>query len=306
MTDARSITAGRKIGVVTVTYNSATVLEGFMRSVLAQSHADFILYVIDNASRDQTLAILGGYADPRIQIIANEANLGVAEGNNQGIALAAQCGCDFVLLLNNDTEFGADLFATMLDTMAEHDAEMLVPKMMYFEPKSTIWCAGGYYKPWMGYVSGHYGEGQSDRGQFDVARPIEYAPTCCMLIRAAVFGKVGVMDVRYFVYTDDLDFCWRALQLGVRLWYDPKGVLYHKVSSLTGGNQSDFTLQHVTRNKVYFALKNLGLLQIAWSLTIYQVIFLVKLLIGRDSRRIYLMKLDWYVRGIRMYLDRAR
>lgn len=296
---------GRKVGVVTVTYNSATVLEGFMRSVLAQSHEDFILYIIDNASRDETLAILDGYADPRIRVIANKTNVGIAEGNNQGIALATRLGCDFVLLLNNDTEFGADLFATMLDGMERHDAEMLVPKMMYFEPKNTIWCAGGYFKPWMGYVCGHSGEGESDHGQFDVARPIEYAPTCCMLIRSAVFGNVGVMDTRYFVYGDDMDFCWRALKLQVRLWYDPSGVLYHKVSSLTGGSESDFSLQQATRNKVYFVLKNLGVLKIAYCLTIYQVIFLVKLLCGRDSRRVYLMKLSWYFKGIGLYLQRA-
>jgi GT2 family glycosyltransferase len=297
---------GKKIGVVTVTYNSATVLEGFMKSVLAQSHDDFILYVIDNASRDQTLAILDRYTDPRIHITANATNLGVAEGNNQGIALATRLGCDFVLLLNNDTEFSADLFAIMLDGIDRHDAEMLVPKMMYFEPRDTIWCAGGYFKPWLGYVNAHCGEGESDRGQFDVARPVEYAPTCCMLIRSAVFGNVGMMDARYFVYGDDTDFCWRAMKLGVRLWYDPNGVLYHKVSSLTGGNQSDFTLQHATRNKVYFVLKNLGVLKVAYCLTIYQLIFLVKLLVGRDSRRIYLMKLNWYFKGIGMYLNRAR
>jgi GT2 family glycosyltransferase len=292
---------GSKIGVVTVTYNSATVLEGFMKSMLAQSHENFVLYVIDNASRDQSLAMLGAYSDSRIQIVANQKNVGVAEGNNQGIALALQQQCDYVLLLNNDTEFAGDLFSILLQGMALHDAEMLVPKIMYYEPRNMIWCAGGYMKPWMGYVNDHFGDGQIDHGQFDSARPVAYAPTCCMLVRASVFATVGTMDSRYFVYCDDLDFCWRAVQSGVRLWYDPAGVLYHKVSSLTGGAQSDFATQYSTRNKVYFVLKNLGFLKVAYCLTIYQMIFLVKLLIGRDSLRVYRMKLTWYFRGIGMY-----
>jgi len=66
------IARGSKIGVVTVTYNSATVLDGFMKSILSQTHANFVLYVIDNASRDQTLAILDGYTDRRIHITANK------------------------------------------------------------------------------------------------------------------------------------------------------------------------------------------------------------------------------------------
>jgi GT2 family glycosyltransferase len=296
---------GKKIGVVTVTYNSANVISGFMRSVLSQSYGNFVLYIVDNASGDQTLAFLGSYVDPRIDILANEKNLGVAHANNQGIRTALKFGCDFVLLINNDTEFDPGLFATMVDANERHDSEILVPKMMFFNPKNVIWCAGGYFKPWLGYATGHYGEGEPDRGQFDVARPIEYAPTCCMLIRSAVFGKVGLMDPRYFVYFDDTDFCWRAKKLGVRLWYDPRGILYHKVSSLTGGSESDFAIRYATRNKVYFALKNLGVLRIAYSLAIYQLIFLAKFLLGRDSRRIYLMKFRSYFSGIRLFFGKG-
>lgn len=292
----------KNIGVVTVTYNSASVIGGFMRSMLSQSYADFTLYIIDNASRDETLALLGSYVDPRINIIANAKNLGVAHANNQGIRSALELGCDFVLLINNDTEFDTDLFAIMVDANAKCDAEMLVPKMMFYDPKNVIWCAGGYFKRWLGYATGHYGEGEFDRRQFDVARPIEYAPTCCMLIRSAVFGRVGFMDPRYFVYYDDTDFCWRARKLGIRFWYDPRGTLYHKVSSLTGGNESDFAIQYATRNKVYFALKNLGVLRTAYCLAIYQLIFLTKFLCGRDSRRIYLMKLKAYMSGFRLFL----
>jgi GT2 family glycosyltransferase len=292
---------GKKVGVVTVTYNSGNVIDGFMRSMLAQSHESFILYVVDNASADKTLAALDGYVDPRINVVANKENTGVAEGNNQGIRLAMKIGCDFVLLINNDTEFGADLIEVMLSAIERHDAEMLVPKMMFFEPKNMIWCAGGYFKRWLGYSTGHYGEGELDHGQFDAAMPIKYAPTCCMLIRSTVFDKVGLMDPRYFVYYDDTDFCWRAGELGIRFWYDPVGPLYHKVSSLTGGNQSEFAIKYATRNKVYFALKNLGVVQVGYCLVVYQLIFLLKLLCGRDPLKVYFMKFKSYARGIALY-----
>src|SRR6202043_1857345 len=121
-------------------------------------HKDFELYVIDNSSKDQTLDLLSRYDDPRIHIIANDKNVGVAEGNNQGICRAIADACGFVLLINNDTEFGSDLLATMLDASVAHSAEMLVPKIMYFETPKRIWCAGGYFKPWLGYPTGHSGE----------------------------------------------------------------------------------------------------------------------------------------------------
>jgi GT2 family glycosyltransferase len=292
------------VGVVTVTYNSAMVIEGFMKSILAQRHTDFVLFIIDNDSRDNTLSLLANYDDKRIKVFANKKNVGVAEGNNQGIASALEADCQFVLLVNNDTEFNSDLLSEMIVSAEAHHAEMLTPKIMFFEPKDVIWCAGGFFQPWRGYSTGHYGEGRRDSARFDVARRITYAPTCCMLIAVSVFAKIGLMDPRYFVYYDDTDFCWRARELGIRFWYDSRGVLYHKVSSLTGGSESDFAIQYATRNKVYFALKNLGVVRIAYCLTIYQLIFLTKFLCGRDSRRVYLMKLKSFFSGIRLFLEK--
>ena len=274
-----------------------------MRSVLSQSHNEFTLFVIDNASKDETLLQLEQYRDLRVRIVANQNNLGVAEGNNQGIRLAQGLDCEFVLLINNDTEFDSGLFETMLSAAERCDAEMLVPKIMYFEPRNLIWCAGGYFKPWLGYMTGHFGEGQKDSGQFNVPRRIKYAPTCCMLIRSSVFLRVGLMDARYFVYVDDTDFCWRAQKHNIRFWYDPQGLLYHKVSSLTGGNESDFTLQYGMRNKVYYALKNFGPLRATCCLFVYLLISLLKALLGRDSGRVFLMKLRWYFKGIKLYLS---
>jgi GT2 family glycosyltransferase len=292
------------VGVVTVTYNSAAVIDGFMKSMLSQLHQNFILFIIDNASQDKTLALLGGYDDSRIKIVSNRENVGVAEGNNQGIVAAIEAGCQFVLLINNDTEFDSNLMSEMILGAEAHDAEMLTPKIMFFEPSSIIWCAGGYFRPWLGYSTCHYGEGQRDAPRFNLPRPIAYAPTCCMLIAISVFKKIGLMDPRYFVYYDDTDFCWRAHKSGVRFWYDPRTTLYHKVSSLTGGGQSDFGIVYATRNKVYFALKNLGPLRVAYCLLVYQLIFIYKLLSGTDSRRTFVLKWRAYVSGIRHYLAR--
>jgi len=297
-----SSSSAPRIGVVTVTYNSASVIDGFMRSILSQRHNNFELYVIDNASADRTLRALTNYTDSRITLIANDKNLGVAEGNNQGIRRAMQAGCDFVLLINNDTEFDAELMATMVEAIEKRRADMLVPKMMYFDPPNRIWCAGGYFKRWLGCVTGHFGEGTLDDGAFDTPRQIEYAPTCCMLVRAAVFDKVGLMDSRYFVYYDDTDFCWRAMKRGMLLWYEPAGILYHKVSSLTGGSESDFTIRFATRNKVYFTLKNLNVIGIAYCLLLYQLIFLTKLLSRRDSPKVYRTKFRSYLDGIKLFL----
>jgi GT2 family glycosyltransferase len=219
-----------------------------------QTHSEFSLYLIDNASSDETLITLGNYRDSRVNIIRNRDNVGVAEGNNLGIRAALRDGCGFVLLLNNDTVFDSHLLSRLLEGLRSHDSDMVVPKIVFFDEPDRIWSAGGYFSALHG-SSRHFGFVQKDDGRFDQARAVSYNPTCCMLIKREVFDRVGLMDANYFVYFDDTDFCWRAHRAGVKLFYLPAARLKHKVSSLTGV-QSSFTIRYHTRNHVYYFLKN--------------------------------------------------
>ena len=242
------------IGVVTVTYNSGAVIRDFVQSLLKQSHSDFVLYVVDNASSDNTLEILADYEDPRFLIIPNLRNFGVAEGNNIGIRAALRDGCASVLLINNDTVFDSGVLFSLLDGLEKQHSDMIVPKIFYFEPSDTLWCAGGALSPLRG-AARHLGFGQKDDGRFDQVREVQYSPTCCMLIKTGVFDKIGLMDPKFFVYFDDTDFCLRAHRRGMRLVYLPTARIYHKVSALIG-HRSDLGLRYFTRNHVYYVMKN--------------------------------------------------
>jgi GT2 family glycosyltransferase len=258
------------IGVVTVTFNSGKVLRDFMDSVLKQTHAEFLLYVVDNASSDDTLKQLAEYQDARIVAIPNQENVGVAAGNNIGIRAALKDGCASVLLINNDTVFDSDLFFKLADGLVQYQCDMIVPKILYFDQPDKIWCAGGRFNRLRGYAAVHFGEGELDTGAFNTSRQVEYTPTCCMLISNTVFSLVGLMDEKYFVYSDDLDFCYRAELAGLKLFYRPDARILHKVSSLTGGGLSDFSMRIGTRNRVYFILKNLGVWRSLFYLPAYQ------------------------------------
>lgn len=120
-----------KIGVVTVTFNSEEVIEDFLKSLLAQTYEMFSLYVIDNSSTDLTLNKLEKWDDCRINVMKNTANLGVAAGNNQGIKLALEEGCDSILLINNDTVFEKTLLSKLLEVIKQNNCSIATPKMMY-------------------------------------------------------------------------------------------------------------------------------------------------------------------------------
>jgi len=122
-----------KIGLVTITYNSAEVLKPFLDCVWAQTHKNIILYVVDNSSKDSTLKILSAESDNRLVLIENDNNYGVAKANNQGILKAIEDECDQVLIINNDVEFETTLIEKLLNAQQENHCSLISPKMMYFD-----------------------------------------------------------------------------------------------------------------------------------------------------------------------------
>jgi GT2 family glycosyltransferase len=288
-----------RIGIVTVTYNSSSVIQPFMDSLLKQSYANFLFYAVDNASSDTTLQLLAEYRDSRLTVVANQGNVGVAEGNNIGIRAALEDGCRFVLLINNDTVFDSDLISKLLDGFREYQCDMITPKILYFDPPDRIWCAGGAFTRWRASAR-HFGYGRKDNGRFNQARQVDYSPTCCMLIKKEVFERIGLMDAKYFVYFDDTDFCLRARQAGMRLLYFPEVRLYHKISSLTGQG-SAFAIRYLTRNHVYYSLKHFGTFMGFYYLAICQAHLVKRCLFAREKIRMLSLAEKAFWEGVLLF-----
>ncbi|HQO31469.1 MAG TPA: glycosyltransferase family 2 protein [Chitinophagales bacterium] len=266
----------KKIGLVTITYNSAKVITPFMDCVLRQTHTDFILYIIDNISSDNTLELLSKYKDDRIVIIANTQNVGVAAGNNQGIVRAMADGCDEILIINNDVEFEYTLLEKLSRQLEELNCSLVAPKMMYHPETHLIWWAGTKFNPKEGCMTHHIGIQEEDKGQYDHIEKMDYAPTCCVLLKREVIDDIGLMDEKYFAYYDDTDFFYRIFKQGKHvLFYYPFVQFYHKVGGLSNmkkGNAKKFKFNNfyihlITRNHVYYLRKQKSLR--AWWNIIY-------------------------------------
>ena len=253
-----------KIGVVIVTYNSDKVLQPFLSDLFGQSFHNFNLYVIDNASEDKTLKILDDLNDNRVNQIRNHSNIGVAAANNIGIKKALEDKCSHILILNNDIEFSNTLFKDMLVSIKKENCSMMTPKIMYHNNKEIIWYAGGGFKKSNGYLPYHTGFNENIKNNNYQSLYVDYASTCCLLIKKDVFETIGYMDEKYFVYFDDTDFLFRVKKEGVhKIYYDSQITLFHKVGSLTKSLTKEFERSYRThfflkqniRNHIYFLRK---------------------------------------------------
>ena len=288
-----------RMGIVTVTYNSMAVLAEFLDSVRKQTHGGYRLYVIDSGSSDGTEAILREICDPRVRCVFRRENVGFAAGTNAGIRMALEEGCESVMLLNNDTVFGPDLFQQLAEGLDRYSCDMTTPKMLYYDAPDKIWAAGGHLNRWLGFRQHHDGENQPDDGRFDRPRRVTFTPFCCVLIRSTMFRKLGLLDEAYFVYVEDVDYCYRAYLANVSIWYLPECKLLHKVNSLTG-HMSDFMVRYCTRNRIYYIRKHLSQIVALFWYALYQAYYGADYVVRRTTRERWKLRRSSATAGWRM------
>jgi len=268
------------IGLVTVTFDSEPVLPDFLDSV-RHLETPVRVYAVDNDSTDASLELLERANDLDLVVLAQSENLGIAVGNNIGIRRALRDGCDWIVLINNDTEFEPDLVARLLAAAEAADALVVVPSIRFHEHPEQVWFEAARYANWRGSVP--VALPPAEPGSIT---PIECACTCCALVHKSVFEEIGLMDEAYFVYWDDTDFFLRSWRAGIPMVLDAGATMLHKVSTLTGGGESEFSQRQRIKNRTYFVRKHSRRLRrsIALLLTLANLIKLTASGAGRRRR----------------------
>jgi len=225
------------LSVIILNYNGEPWLEDCLRSLTSQAcDMDYEVIVVDNASQDASVALLRG-SFPWVQLITNTENIGFARGNNQGIALAHG---RYILLLNNDTVFqrGLDEMISFLDQYPECGA--VGPQMI--DGLGHLRGSWGYF-PTLGrlvitmlfidrlpFVRSRFHPllvRPSHPEFFRPAHPVDWASGACLLIRREVLEHVGGLDTHYFMYGEDVEWCYRAWRAGYQVWVLPTAQLIH-------------------------------------------------------------------------------
>lgn len=209
------------------------------------------IVVVDNGSQDDSVSQLRQHRTGAT-LLELPNNVGFAAGSNFGIQHSLVTGCDYVLLLNNDAIASPDFLRPLLRVFDRDPASGIVsPKIRYHDPSDQIWYAGGRFRQ-PRLIGEMIGLGESDEGQFDQARVVDFAVGCCMLIHRAVFERIGYLDERFFFYQEDVDFSYRATKAGFSVWYQPASVIYHKVSQSTRDDAGRRTFLYAQSRVIFF------------------------------------------------------
>lgn len=241
--------------VVILNWNGRDDTLACLESVEQIDYPNFKVIVADNGSSDGSLdAIRQRF--PGVQLIENRANLGFAAGNNSAIAHALESGAEFVFLLNNDTVVDPAILSAFVKA-AERKPKggVFGGKIYYYSKPETLWYAGGFWDA-QTLSFGEHGAGELDRGQFDVLTETGWVIGCAMFIRAEVFRSVGLLEPKFFLNNEEVDFCSRSLRAGFSCVYVPDARLWHKISVSFGGEDSPLKEYFSARNRLLWAERN--------------------------------------------------
>jgi GT2 family glycosyltransferase len=223
--------------------------------------------------------------DRPLTLIRTGGNLGFAGGNNIGIRYALARGdADYIWLLNNDTVVDPDALAVMVERARRDDrAGVVGAKLLYYDdPQRVQAIAGGRLTAWKGMAT-HLGAGVRDDERWTSPIELDVILGACLLIRREVIEEIGLLDEAYFMYSEELDWCWRARRRGWKLLYAPGSVVWHKVGRSVG-QRSTLQEYHAARGTLLFMRKHFPrLLPVAFVYGLYRTL-LPKLLRVQPAR----------------------
>ena len=237
------------VGIVISNYNGWQDTVQCLQSLEKQTYRDFEIILLDDASPNDSVERLREHLPPNTVFLPQQQNQGFAAVNNIGMRRALADGCDWALLLNNDTVAAPDFLETLLRQTPE--GAVSCPKMLFMDPPDEIWFAGGELDRATGRVR-HLGGHQKDGPAFAQAKQVNFITFCCVLLPRAVIERVGYLDETLFMYCEDVDYCMRLGDAGVPLWFLPDARIWHKAGGSAGGMLSVY---YITRNTLYLTCK---------------------------------------------------
>ena len=226
-----------RVVIIVLNWNGRELTLQCLRSLERLRYGNYATILVDNGSQDGSVEAVSAEF-PQVKVLSLPVNFGFAGGNNAGLEAALQQNPDWIMFLNNDTEVAPSLLSALISgTERFPDGAVFGPMIYYGGEEYLIWYAGGEVNLLLGRLR-HRGIRERNRGQYDQAGSTDFVSGCCLLIRAGLVRQLGGFDPSYAMYTEDVDLCYRARQLGAGCYYLPDGRVRHYLSSCMGGELS--------------------------------------------------------------------
>ena len=249
------------LGIVIANWNGEKLIDKCLESLENQVFKDFKVYIIDNASKDNSRVVIKKYMN-RLNIDLTEMsyNTGFAPANNVGIKKAIKDGCNYILTLNNDVEVPKESLKKAMeaiDTNKEFDVFQLF--MINYFNKDVCDAAGLNFKDDLIPLQVGFKENVAEILNKD---DIKIEGVCAgaaiystKALEAVKLDDENYFDSNFFAYFEDVDLSLRLKGAGYKFKLLKDSIVYH-MHSATGGKTSGFKEYYLTRNLFMYTKRN--------------------------------------------------
>lgn len=270
--------SSEKIYIILVNYKGNNDTITCIDSVLESTYQNYQLIVVDN-SPDEEYSLqlykdlkykkiksckineneisknLKSLIDSKVIIIRQNKNGGFASANNVGIkyGLLRKDSMGFILL-NNDTEIKKDTVSELVNSYSKYGNDNCYGgKIFYYSEPDKIWYDDGSFN----YITGkakHRNLNCVDKTNISQIYETQFITFCYVLIPLKIIEEIGLIEEKYFMYCEDLDYCYRCVMANKKLLINPNSIVYHKVGSSSGGQLTEFSAYWSYKNEIRFNL----------------------------------------------------
>jgi GT2 family glycosyltransferase/lipopolysaccharide/colanic/teichoic acid biosynthesis glycosyltransferase len=246
--------------IIIVNYNVKEFLEQSIISIKKScKNIQYQLFVVDNGSSDGSVELVQKKF-PEARLFRNIENKGFAAANNQAIR---QAQGEYILLINPDTIVQEDTFSVILSFFEEHpDCGMVGCKILNPDGSLQLPCRRSFPTPWVAFTkitglsklfpqSKLFGRYNLTYLSPDETYEVEAISGSFMFFRQQVIDDVGYLDESFFMYGEDLDWCFRIREAGWKIFYLPETKIIHFKGGSSKKSEVDLTLQFYRAMKLF-------------------------------------------------------
>ncbi len=242
----------KKIAVIILGYNSQKYLNNLLDSLVKQDYKNVNYYYIDNDSNDNSIKIVERFEF--VQIIKNKKNYGYAGAYTRILDDIFQRDYDAVVLLNPDVIVDKDWLINLVDTAYKSEkigatqSKILLLDSNFKKTQEVGSYGGELHYLGMGILS-------SDRSIMDDGNEVSFVSGTSLLVKKEAYLKSGGLDRDYFLYSEDLDLCWRMQLCGYKCVVAEQSIIWHHyIFYRIGDSRQKF--YYLERNRLFTLWKN--------------------------------------------------
>jgi GT2 family glycosyltransferase len=272
-----------KVAIIVVTHREPFEAVRCVHSLKALDYPNYHIIVIHN---ETTPGEALQWADqvPAAQWVPSTKNLGYTGGNNLGITMAVRADCEYILVLNDDTECRNHGFlSAMVGVMESQPEAGLIGPRVYLRGnvQNTVLRYPSFLRNVIDWVRYRIFPSHYERSGEKIIEA-EMLNGVCILLRRRAIETVGMFDDRMFIYVEDADLGFRMRRAGWKVLYVPIDSIDH-LQKETGYDLFGWASLLIRRNAVYF-LKKHGFQIQAWSLALANLCLTAARIAGSRSR----------------------